>query len=274
MKNTKRILALIAAGILVLLYISTLVFAMMDSEWAYSMFQISIFSTVAVPVLLYAMILVYKRLKVKNQELFSDSINTVIFDVGNVLVNYDWKSYVKSFDFPEELNQLAASAMFENPLWEEADRGVMTPQQLEDGFAANAPQYADEMRMLFRRAEGTVTVYPYAREWVRELKNRGMKVYILSNYASQMFERTKKQMDFLPLVDGAIFSFQCHKIKPEQEIYQELIKKYQINPAKAVFIDDRSVNVEGAREAGLKALQFTSYKDTKSALERMLQPGL
>lgn len=271
MKNGKRILALIAAVLLAVLYICTLIFAMMDSSWAYSMFRISLFCTIAIPVLLYAMILVYRRLKDKNKEMFSANINTVIFDVGNVLVNYDWKSYVKSFGLSEEFEEVAAKAMFENPLWDEADRGVLTPQQLEDGFAANAPEYEQEMRTLFQKAAGTVTVYPYAKTWVQELKKRGMKVYILSNYAEQMFAKTKDQMDFLPLMDGALFSFQCHKIKPEKEIYRILLEKFKINPSRAIFIDDRADNVEGARAAGIGALQFTSYEDTRNALERMLR---
>lgn len=271
MKNGKRILAAVAAAFLAILYISTLIFAMMDSEWAYFMFRTSLFCTIGIPMVLYAMILVYKRLKEKNKDMFGNKLDTVIFDVGNVLANYDWKSYVKSFGFSEEVNQAAAEAMFLNPLWDEADRGVMTPQQLEDGFAKNAPKYANEMRTLFQHAEGTVTVYPYAKPWVKELKDKGMKVYILSNYAEQMFARTKDQMDFLSLMDGALFSFQCHKIKPEKAIYRKLLEKFDINPAKAVFIDDRTDNVEGARAAGIRAIQFTSYEDTKRALERMMR---
>ena len=90
MKNSKRYLAILGVVLLVGLYGATLVFAMINSPAAYTMFKVCLFCTIAVPVLLYAMILVYRQLKRKNEEMFGSGIDTVILDVGNVLVNYDW----------------------------------------------------------------------------------------------------------------------------------------------------------------------------------------
>lgn len=67
MKNFKRLIALLGVILLVLLYLSTLVFSLMDSEFASSMFKISIAGTIVIPVLLYAYLMFY-RLSERNNE--------------------------------------------------------------------------------------------------------------------------------------------------------------------------------------------------------------
>lgn len=270
MKNTKKFLAFLGAVLLLGLYLTTLIFALIDSPFAYTMFKICLYCTIMVPVLIYAMILVYRRVKEKNEEIYGKKIDTVIFDVGNVLVDYNWKKYLSSFGFDEEMNKTIAEAMFLNPVWDEADRGILTPDELSDAFVRNCPEYEKELRMLYETPGQTVFTLDYAKDWIRTLKKQGLKVYILSNYSERTFEQTKEQLDFLSLVDGALFSFQCHMIKPEKGIYQELTDRYHIIPNRAVFIDDRQKNVDGAREAGLQALRFTTYEDTRRALERLL----
>ena len=252
------------------MYGATLVFAMIDSPVAYVMFKVCLYATIAVPVLIYAMILVYRRLKDKNKEMFGSQIDTVILDVGNVLLDYDWKRYLQTFGFDEEKNKKIAAAVFENPLWEEADRGVLSYEELTEGFVKNCPELEAEIRRIYENLGGTIFPLPYACGWVRELKKKGLNVYILSNYSRKMFEQTKDMMEFLPLADGALFSYECHMIKPETEIYEELIRRYKIRPERAVFIDDRQKNVDGAKEAGLLGLRFTDYRDTNRALERLL----
>ena len=59
----KRILSIIGIILLVGLYLSTLIFALIDSPMASTLFKASVLLTIAVPCLLYAMILVYKYLK-------------------------------------------------------------------------------------------------------------------------------------------------------------------------------------------------------------------
>lgn len=271
MKKWKRILAVAAAVFLLGLYGATLIFALMDSPFAYGMFQVCLYGTIAVPVLAYAMLLVYRRLKEKNRELQKDRIDTVILDVGNVLVDYNWKKYLDSLGFSEEVKKAVAAAVYENPLWEEQDRGEKSDEELTEAFVQNAPAYEREIRMVTEHPGGTVSALPYAGEWVAELKKRGLKVYILSNYGKKMFRQTCGLMEFLPLADGALFSYQCHMIKPEPGIYEKLLRDHRIDPAKAIFIDDRQANLDGARRAGIRGLRFTDYADTKKALERILE---
>ena len=125
-------------------------------------------------------------------------IDTIIFDVGRVLVNWDYESYLKRFAFGPEKTKAIAAATFEGPYWRQFDRGILTPEEIVKGFCSLAPEYTEEIKEVFAHCEETITPLPYAESWVRSLKEKGYRLYILSNYSGDLFERTKEKMPFLP----------------------------------------------------------------------------
>ena len=78
-------------------------------------------------------------------------IENIIFDVGNVLMGYDWEEYLRSYDFPEEKYQKIADAVFRNPIWEEQDRGQHEESWYVDKFVESAPEYEADIREVVRR---------------------------------------------------------------------------------------------------------------------------
>lgn len=78
-------------------------------------------------------------------------------------------------------------------------------------------------------------MYPYAADWVRDLKKKGYKVYILSNFSEFGFNRVKDTFDFLPYADGALISYEVKLVKPDRKIYETLCERFDITPENAVF---------------------------------------
>ena len=70
----------------------------------------------------------------KSKEDENRMIENVIFDVGNVLMGYDWEEYLKSYNFPEEKYEKIADATFRNPIWEEQDRALHEESWYVDKF--------------------------------------------------------------------------------------------------------------------------------------------
>ena len=97
-------------------------------------------------------------------------------------------------------------------------------------------------------------LFPYAMEWILDLKARGYHVYILSNYSENMLDQTKDKLKFLPLMDGVVFSYKIKKMKPDPEIYEYLCDEYWLEPEESVFIDDRPVNIKGAETVAFMGL--------------------
>lgn len=271
MKNLKRLLALIGVILLAGMYILTLILSLTDNSAAGNVLMASLFGTVIIPVLLYAFLLVYKWTRPKDEVLSkilaeTSEINTLIFDIGKVLVDYDWKKLLQDLKYDEETSQSVAKAVFLSDTWTEGDRGVLSEEELLQAFISNNPVYEKEIRETFQRMGETIHVYSYTKSWLKYLKKQGYKLYILSNFSQPLYDRCQKEMKFLGFMDGGYMSWQIHCLKPEPEIYQKLIKDFQIEPSKAVFIDDRLDNVAEARAQGLYAVHFTGRKNAMGQL--------
>jgi len=185
-------------------------------------------------------------------------INTVIFDLGMVLVGYCWKEYLESFHYPEQIAGEVAEAMFLSSEWNEFDRSLLSDEEILESFIGNNPAREKEIREVFATIGGVIKKYDYAREWIRELKVKGYKVYYLSNFAKKTFEQAWDIMNFIEEADGGILSFEIKRVKPEPEIYETLVSRYRIVPGNAVFLDDSKANVEAAKKIGFHTIEFTS----------------
>ena len=197
-------------------------------------------------------------------------IRNIIFDVGKVLVSYEPEEYMKRLGFSEEKRKRINEAMFENPLWDESDQGLRTTEELLKAFTANAPDLADEIRTVHRAVGGTVELCPYALEWIQDLKEKGYHIYILSNYSENMFNQTQEKLKFLPMADGAVFSYAIKLLKPDAAIYDYICETYHLRPEESVFIDDRSENIEAAEKKGIHGILFQNYEQGKNELKKLL----
>lgn len=198
-------------------------------------------------------------------------INTIIFDIGMVLVDFCWRDMLHGFGLEGDDFEIVANATVRHPAWEEFDKGIMTTEEVIDAFAENVPEYRKYIEQIFEDPTKMIAQYDYAKNWIRELKDRGYRVYILSNWSKPTYEAClDNELDFLPLVDGAVFSFQEHLIKPDKRIFETICSRYNINPAEAVFLDDNAANVKSSREFGLNTIHFQNYEQGRKELEELL----
>ncbi len=198
-------------------------------------------------------------------------IDTIIFDIGNVLASFDWVKYVEGFGYSKEVNDDIAKAVFMSKDWPQVDLGLKSDEELIDGFVHNAPHREKEIRSVFEKWKYFVDEYPFSADWIKELKSKGLKAYVLSNYGRTMFGFAKERFEFLKYVDGGVISFQINKIKPDPAIYKALIDKYSIVAENAVFLDDLEENLKGAAAFGIHTVHVT---DHEAALEGLKALGV
>ena len=99
MKNFKRIAAILGVVILLAVCCLPMIFAFGSGENSQGNFKAAVGSVILVPVLAYVFLMVYKLLKKEDKEAEGE-VKNLIFDVGQVLVSYEWEDYLKSFHFP------------------------------------------------------------------------------------------------------------------------------------------------------------------------------
>ena len=197
-------------------------------------------------------------------------IKNIVIDVGKVLVYFEPEWIMDKLGFEEETKTVLRKAMFEDSLWNEVDRGVMTTEELVAAFTENAPEYEKEIRETYLHVGDSIELLPHAVEWTASLKEKGYHLYIISNYGEYTLEQTKAKMDFLQYMDGAIFSYQYQIIKPDARIYEQLLKNYELKAEECVFIDDKVENVEGAKAVGYQGIVFTTYEEVQEKLKELL----
>ena len=197
-------------------------------------------------------------------------IKNIVFDIGNVLMKFDYMPYIRKLLKDEDVIAKVNNAIWTSNYWNDLDRGGNTAEILEKMLAAE-PEYRDEIKLTFDNVGQCMFRTDYAIPWIKELKSRGYMAYYLSNYAPHTMEANPDVLDFLPYMDGGVFSCDVHVIKPEPEIFSIFCEKYDLMPSECIFLDDNERNVLAAKDFGMNAIHFTEYEQAKKELEKALQ---
>lgn len=197
-------------------------------------------------------------------------IDTVIFDIGNVLAKFRWREYIEEIGITGDDAKRVAKATVLNPLWNEVDRGVMSLRDIIEKCVDTDKEVEDKIRLFYKDRRRLVTEYDYSAGLLKSLKEKGYRILLLSNYSEDHFAYIRTVFEFFKYVDGMVISYEIKHIKPEPEIYEEIIQKYELVPENCVFLDDSAANVEAAREFGIHGIHFTDSDTGIAELYRML----
>lgn len=119
------------------------------------------------------------------------------------------------------------------------------------------------------KKDNLVHSYPLIKtnfEYIKSLKEKGYRLYLLTNITEDSYNYIKNLIDINKIFDGGIYSYQEHLIKPNYDIYNLLINKFNLNKSETIFFDDKEKNVIAANEVGIKSFVFTSIEDIKNNL--------
>jgi len=197
------------------------------------------------------------------------AINTIIFDLGNVLV--DWNpTYVFDetyFDSIEKRDYFFMNicTMDWNEQQDEGRSIVEATQELVEQF----PDWEQPIRDYYGRwTEMLGGPIHESVEVFRQLKESGKyKIYALTNWQSGLFDIALVRYNFLHWFDGRVVSGDEKIRKPFPAFYQRLLDRYSVHPSEAVFIDDNLRNIKAAEEMGIKSIHFQSAGQMKKELE-------
>ena len=180
-----------------------------------------------------------------------DLIDSVVFDIGNVLVSTDDQQIMEKM-IPDDpvLQKTVLLHTVRSPYWHMLDEG-----ELDMDACAKAMTEGDPA--LYQPILRFISGWPDYRFIVEEGKNavytcrkHGKKLYLLSNYPYEHYERNLKEYDFFSLFDGAVISSKVHMLKPRFDIYRFLTDTYRLDPSRTMFIDDNPANIESALVLG------------------------
>ncbi len=193
-------------------------------------------------------------------------IKNIVFDVGDVLVHFGWDQVWRDLGNSEESVDRLREQMIRSDCWHRLDEGTINKADALEHFCRELPDLADSLRELWDHYAEFVREYRWSLPMIRGLKEKGYKIYLLSNYPEEFADVHWPTFTFLPEVDGYIISAKVKLTKPDLAIYRKLCSTYDLNPEECLFVDDRMENVIAAAEIGMTGKLFTGEE---TALELM-----
>ena len=199
-------------------------------------------------------------------------IKNLVFDLGNVLIEWNSEKILTYFEPEKERRQVLRQVIFESGVWHQTDRGERSLKEAcEEVLAQLDVSYHSAVKNILYHWYEVVHVYSGLQERIRLWSDQGYRIYILST-TCEIFYHIEKAglLPIYPLLSGYILSSEVGVVKPEAEIYQKLLKKYNLNPVESVFIDDIQANLDTAAELGFETILSTSETENIRAMETLL----
>ena len=187
-------------------------------------------------------------------------IKNIVFDMGNVLLSYTPQEYIKTITQDEVIAAAVLKELFYSQEWAELDAGTITDEDAVKQVSARIPQYASYVQKSMDNWHSDLTPIQGMPELVKKLKEKGFKIYLLSNTSLRFFQYQDK-VEMFRSFDGFIVSAKERLVKPDTAIFDRLCSRYNLNSSECVFIDDLQANVDGAIKAGFHAHLFQGAQE-------------
>ena len=183
------------------------------------------------------------------------SVQAVIFDIGNVLI--EWQ--------PERFYDLAIGEKYRKEMFADVDlHGMNDRVDRGENFkdviystAAIYPKWHDEIRMWHDNwIQLAAPAIDHSVHLLRALRTKQIPVFALTNFGVESFDYAVTQYSFLDEFDRRFISGHMKVIKPDAEIYRQVEEGCGIAPDSLLFTDDREENIGAARSRGWRTHLF------------------
>jgi len=197
-------------------------------------------------------------------------IKNIIFDLGNVIINYNQEQIIRNFTKKEAEIQYIYDEIFHAPEWSMMDLGKITNEEaIQVINQRNQFRYAKLTEKFLQEWYQKQPINREVVEIAEKLKEKGYHLFVLSNMAKATYEYFRNDK-FFTLCTGVVISAHEHCKKPEEKIYQLLLDRYQLQAEECLFIDDddSGKNYETANRMRIKGRRITpnQAEDVKKML--------
>ena len=202
-------------------------------------------------------------------------IKNVVFDIGNVILNFDYMKVISEYTDSIEEQKFILDNIMNSPEWlgySLIDTGFITKEEAIQIVQDRTNHINDNLVQNFwNNYNNYAFVDKRVLNLIERLKNKGYKVYLLSNMNEYTFNKVKAS-NLFNIVDGYVLSYLVHQVKPYISIYKTLINKYNLKVSECLFIDDNKNNINTANSLGMigRLVKPDNYEDIEYIINNTL----
>lgn len=168
-------------------------------------------------------------------------VKNIIFDLGNVIINYNQDNIISIFTKNEDEIAFIKEKIFNSSQWELLDLGKITYEEAIKQIQTDNAKYSKLIELFFHNWYKSQPINEDIVELAQKLKSKNYNIYVLSNMSKEVYEYFK-DIDFFKLCDGIVISGNENIKKPDEKIFKLLLERYHLKPDECLFIDDDDTN--------------------------------
>jgi 2-haloacid dehalogenase len=198
----------------------------------------------------------------------SAAVDTVVFDLGGVLIDWDPRHLYRQLLDDEAEIELFLETVCTTGWNAQMDAG----RQFAEGVAELVAQYPDQEWLIRAYADRWEDMLagevPGTVEVLDDLARAGVRLFALTNWSRETFPIARRRYPFLDRFMAVVISGDEGIAKPDPRLFQVLVDRHGVEPAAALLVDDSVANVEVAAALGFVTERFTSAEALRSRLVR------
>lgn len=197
-------------------------------------------------------------------------MKNIIFDLGNVIIDIDFERTFKAFtEISENVNWRESERILkEKQIWSRYEKGQLTDAEFRAEIREELKITASDEQIDTAFCGLLMDIDPARIELIKKLATK-YKIYILSNTShihflevERILERCADVKHFSEIFDYVFLSYEMGKLKPEVDIYEEVLKQANLVASETLFLDDLLANLEGAATLGIQTKQIVPNEFT------------
>ena len=200
-----------------------------------------------------------------------NGITGVFFDIGGVLLNIHPERTIQHLNNCTGISKKIIKTAFSHEIHNKYEKGEINNQEFFQSIKRILPKTDSLCESDFWEAWGMLLGEETSVSPVLRSCSKHIPIWLLSNTNPYHIELGAKRFSFLPLVTGAVFSYDVGYRKPDEDIFRIALNLAGKTPGEVFFIDDNLKNVNQARKMRLNSHHFTSVKSLK---QKMIELGL
>jgi 2-haloacid dehalogenase len=193
-----------------------------------------------------------------------------LFDLGGVFFDWDPNYYfINVFSDPKERKYFLENVC--NDAWNIQQDAGRSVEEAEIELISKFPKYERQIKMFYANHRDMIKgTFSQSIKILEYLRQNHYECYVLSNWSAETFVGMIQEYPFLKKFNGLLISGQDKLIKPNLEIYELAIKRFNLNVQKCVFIDDKFENIEAAKKLNFHTIHLTNPETIEVDIKKYL----